>query len=280
MERQTRLKTIIKNRRFQACASIVLAIILIGAIGPFFTVNPRKFVGTKYEAPSWEHLLGTDNMGRDVWAQLIHGTRYSLIVGFSAGLIGLAIAFVIGGFSGYLGGMKGEPLNLLANVFLVIPTVPLLIVISSLFKARSLFLVAGIIAIISWPGTSRSLRAQILSLKERDFVNLARISGKSNLEIIVKEIFPNMLSYTFIMFCFMLGGAVMAEAGISLIGLGPSGIVTLGSMLHWSIINYAVGIGVWWWFVPPGILLIMFTGSLFMLSAVIDESLNPKLQGR
>ena len=219
-------------------------------------------------------------MGRDVFAQLVHGTRYSLTVGFFAGLIGLLIGFTLGGLSGYIGLMAvSESLNMLSNIFLIIPTVPLLIVLSSTLKIRSLLMVAMIIALTIWPGTARSLRSQILSLKERDFVNVARISGKSKLEIIFKELLPNMLSYVFISFCGMFGGAVMAEAGISLIGLGPTDIVTLGSMLHWSIANYALTNRVWWWFVPPGIVLISFTGSLIMLGSVIDDVLNPKLQG-
>jgi len=278
---ESRVKVLLKNRSFQACLFIILLIIAIGAVGPFFTLNPHRFVGGKYEPPSSRHILGTDNMGRDVWAQLIHGIRYSLIIGFFSGLIGLLIAFAVGGFSGYMGIMAiSEMLNLISNTILVIPTVPLLIVLSSLFKTRSLYLIATIIAVTIWPGTARSIRSQILSLKERDFVNLARISGKKSWEIVFKEIFPNMLSYIFISFCSMFGGAIMAEAGISLIGLGPTDIITLGTMFHWAIINYAVTVGAWWCFIPPGIVLISFTGSLIILGSVIDDVLNPKLQGR
>ena len=243
------------------------------------TLDPYDYTGGRYEPPSSQHILGTDILGRDVWAQLIVGIRNSLMVGFLAGAIGLLIAFLVGGFGGYIGGLLDEGINTITNVFIVLPTIPILIILSATLKQRSLLTVAGFIAIIIWSGGARSLRAQVLSLKERDFVRLARISGKSTLDIIFREIFPNMLSYVFISFCGMFGGAVMAEAGISMIGLGPTTIETLGSMLHWSIMNQAIHMGVWWWFIPPGIVLISFTGALFAMGSVIDDVLNPKLRG-
>jgi peptide/nickel transport system permease protein len=201
------------------------------------------------------------------------------MVGFLAGIIGLLIAFTVGGFSAYIGGLADETINTISNVFLVLPVIPILIILSVSLKERSLFTVAGFIGLIIWAGAARSLRSQVLSLKERNFVNLARISGKGTTSIIFKEIFPNMLSYVFISFCGMFGGAIMAEAGISLIGLGPTTLATLGSMLHWSIALQAIHIGVWWWFVPPGIVLISFTGALLAMGSVIDDVLNPKLRG-
>jgi len=275
----SRIQLLAKNRSFQICLGVILFIVSIGVIGPYLTLDPYKRTGGRYEPPSSTHILGTDILGRDVLALLVNGIRNSLMVGFFAGIIGLLIAFVVGGFCAYIGGLTDETINTLTNVFLVLPVIPILIILSASLKSRSLFTVAGFIGLIIWSGAARSLRSQVLSLKERNFVNLARISGKSNANIIFIEIFPNMLSYIFISFCGMFGGAIMAEAGISLIGLGPTTIETLGSMLHWAIMNQAIHIGVWWWFVPPGIVLISFTGALLALGSVIDDVINPKLRG-
>jgi peptide/nickel transport system permease protein len=164
-------------------------------------------------------------------------------------------------------------------VFLTLPLIPILVVLSVLFKQRSLFLIAFIISIVTWPGAARALRSQVLSLKERGFVDLARVSGKGSLRILFGEIFPNMLAYVFIQFVGMIGSAIVIEAGISLIGLGPGNIATLGSMLYWSIIAHAIHLGAWWWFIPPGLIILLFTGSMFMIGSVMDDVLNPKLRG-
>jgi peptide/nickel transport system permease protein len=274
------MELLAKNIRFQLAAGIVIFMTLIGILGPFFTMDPDDYtVGGRNESPSWEHKLGTDIFGHDLWARLVCGLQNSLMVGFAAGLIALAIAFLVGGIGAYRGGLFDEGLNLLSNVFLTIPTLPLLIVLSVSLGQRSLLLVAFIISIISWSGAARALRSQVLSLKEREFVNLARVTGKGSPRILFGEIFPNMLAYIFIQFVGMVGGAIVAEAGISLIGLGPSGVITLGNILHWAFGNQAVGGGLWWWFLPPGVVIVLFTGSMIMIGSVMDDVLNPKLTG-
>jgi peptide/nickel transport system permease protein len=270
-----------KNRSFQLCLGVVLFIVAVGVIGPYLTLDPNKATGSRYQPPSSAHILGCDLFSQDVLAQLVAGTRNSLIVGFLAGLIGLLIAFAVGGLSAYVGGLTDETVNTFTNVFLVLPIIPILIILSAAMMGEgSLYTVAGLIGLITWAGSARALRSQIMSLKERDFVNLARISGKSTIGIIFRELFPNMLSYVFISFCNMFGGAIMAEAGISLLGLGPPpNVPTLGNMLHWAIATQSVEVGVWWWFIPPGIVLISFTGALLAMGSVIDDVLNPKLRG-
>jgi peptide/nickel transport system permease protein len=275
-----RMELLAKNTRFQVALAVVIFMIIVGIIGPFFTMNPNDYTtGSKFEPPSWNHKLGCDLFGCDVWSRLIYGIRYSLVVGFIAGLIALAIAFMIGGVGAYRGGWVDEGANLFSNVFLTIPVIPVLIVLSVLFGQRSLYLVAAIIAVISWPGAARALRSQVLSLKEREFVDLARVSGKGDSRILFGEIFPNMLAYVFIQFVGMVGSAIVMEAGISLLGLGPTNVVTLGNMLYWAIQNSSVLMGIWWWFIPPGLVIVLFTGSLIMIGSVMDDVLNPKLTG-
>jgi len=274
----SRIKILIRNRGFQISSVIIISVIAFGLIGPLFYPNPYAFVGKRYEPPSSIFLLGTDILGRDVLALLTIGVRNSLIVGFFAGVIGLLIAVILGVFGSYIGGLVDDVLNLLTNVFFVLPTVPLLIIISASTKHRSLLTVASFIAVTIWPWATRSLRAQALSLKERDFVNLARISGKGVSRIVLEEILPNMLAYVFTSFCGIFAGAVMSEAGISMIGLGPTTEETLGTMLHWAIMSQAIHIGIWWWFIPSGVILIVFTGALFLLASVMDDIFNPRVQ--
>ena len=274
-----RMEMLAKNTRFQVVLGVVIFMIIVAIIGPFFTMNPKAFIGERHEPPSWNHKLGTNIFGRDLWARLIYGLRNSLLVGFTAGLLALIIAFIVGGIGAYKGGLFDEGLNLSSNIFLTLPTIPLLIILSVALGERSLFLVAFIISIILWAGAARALRSQVLSLKGRGFVDLARVSGKGDSRILFGEIFPNMLAYVFIQFVAIVGAAIVAEAGISLLGLGPTGVVTLGNMLHWAIGNQAISAGIWWWFVPPGVVIVLFTGSMVMIGSVIDDVLNPKLTG-
>jgi len=265
-------KLLLKSKKLAISVIIVLLFTLIGMIGPFFVANPLDFVGAMYEPPSWSRPLGTDVYGRDIFAQLVHGIRNTMIVGLIAGAVGLLIAITMGGFSGYIGGLVGESINALANIFLVIPAVPLLIVLSALVKQRSLLLVALFIALItSWPGVTRAIRAQVMSLREKEFVNLARITGKRSRQIVFGEIFSNMLSYISLQFCGAFATAILTEAGLSLLGLGPSSIVTLGMMIYWSILNETQMLGIWWWFIPPGLVLTVLSAALYTISSVVDE---------
>ncbi|KXA91833.1 hypothetical protein AKJ63_00740 [candidate division MSBL1 archaeon SCGC-AAA259D18] len=274
-----RLELLAGNTRFQVTVGIVIFVTLVGLIGPHFTRDPTDRLGGRYDPPCWKFKLGTDNAGRDVWSQLVNGIQNSLMVGGIAGGIAIVIAFLMGGVGGYKGGLTDEGINTVCNIFLVLPVIPMLIVLSRLAGRRTLFMVALIISILMWAGAARAIRSQVLSLKERGFVDLARISGKGDVSILFLEILPNMLAYVVIQFFSIVGGAIVTEAGISMLGLGPTTVSTLGSMLHWTIMKQAIHGGVWWWFVPPGLIVLFFTGSLFMVGSTIDDALNPKLRG-
>lgn len=272
MQRRSVAKILFRSKKFLACSIIVLSLVLLGAIGPYFTYDPLDYVGRMYEPPSLKHICGTDIYGRDVFAQLVHGLRNSLMVGVIAGGISLLIAMAVGGISGYVHGLIGEAFNALINIFLVLPTIPLLIFFSALVRMRSLFLVALFIAFITgWPGSARALRSMVLSLREKDFINLAIITGKRTRHIIFGEIFSNMIAYIFLQFCGACASAILAEAGISLIGLGPTDVPTLGMMLHWAIKSLSLQIGVWWWFLTPGLVLVLLIASLYTMSSIMPE---------
>lgn len=273
------LKLLVKgNRKFTISLGILLLIVALAVVGPIVTVDPLSFVGIPFERPSSQFILGTDSFGRDIFAQLCTGLRTSLILGIVAGGIATGIALLIGGLGTYKGGLIDEGANFLVNLIMVFPMLPVLLILSAVFEVRSLWLVGTMIAITSWPWAARCMRSQVLSLKERGFVDLARISGMTNTEIVIKEILPNLLAYAFMVFVVLTGGAVVAEAGISMIGLGPTDAVSLGQMLHWALLNESTRLGIWWWFIPPGLILTIFTVSLLVIHSAMDEVFNPKLR--
>jgi peptide/nickel transport system permease protein len=274
----TRTELLARNRKFQICFSIILAIVALGIIGPFVTRDPSEYAGGIYEPPSLRFLLGTDMAGRDVFAQLCVAIRDSLFVGVVAGSLALGIAVLMGGVLSYQKGLINEGANLVTNIFLVLPMLVILIVVAALFEGRNLLTVGILIALFSWPWMARNIRSQVLSLKERKFVDLARISGKGNFTIVVKEILPNMLAYVFLLFVMATGWAVVMESSISVIGLGPTRGFTLGKMLQLVIQWGALRRGIWWYFMPPGAFIVLFTGTLIVLTSVIDDVLNPKVR--
>lgn len=175
-------------------------------------------------------------------------------------------------------GLIDEGANLVANIFMVLPVLVILIVIARLLEGRSLVTVGILIALFSWPWMARNIRSQVLSLRERKFVDLARISGKRDFTIVVKEIVPNMLAYVFLVFVMATGWAVVMESSISVIGLGPTTGFTLGKMLQLVIDWQALSRGIWWYFLPPGVIIVLFSGTLIILTSLIDDILNPKVR--
>lgn len=283
-----RLEILAESTRFQVSVAIVVFVISVGLIGPHFTYewdqnrvsieNYHSQAFSQNEPPSWEHKLGTNHLSYDVWADMVNGIRNSLFVGAIAGVIALLVAFIFGGVGAYKGGLVDEGCNLMANVFLTIPMIPLMIVLASVVGGGTLLLVALIIAVVSWAGQARAIRSQVFSLKTRGFVDLARISGKSDWVILFKEVLPNMLAYVMITFFSIFAGAIVAEAGISMLGLGPTTVPTLGLMLYWAR-QGAIHMGYWWTFIPPGLFVLVIGGTLFMIGSTMDDALNPRLRG-
>jgi len=251
--------------------------VLFGTLGHvLYPVNPKTPQFKSLEPPSFEHPLGTDILGRDVLAQLIHGTTYSLKIGILAALISLAIGIAIGGIGGYFGGIVDEILNLAANVVLTIPTIAFLIVIAAYFRTRSEWIIILLISSTAWGGMARSIRSQVLALKNREFVDLAKLSSLSRIRILFFEVLPNMLSYIVMYLALSVAGAIGAEAGLSAIGLGPTAIISLGMLLRWVIVWAAVRYGAWWWFVPVGLTITLITLSLLLINDGLDQLYNPR----
>jgi peptide/nickel transport system permease protein len=272
---------LLKNRKFIFGFAVVGAVILIGIIGPLVTRDPNKMDFTSMgQPPNNEHLLGTTMFGQDILAQLCTGVRNSLFVGGLAGALGTLIAILFGALGAYKGGFADTIFSFVTNIVIVFPVLPLLIILSATLSQRSLLLVAVLIALTLWPWAARSIRSQVLSLKEREFVNLARMSGMKDTTMVVTEVLPNMLAYLMMVFVLLVGGAILSEAAISMIGLGAPNAITLGQMLWWAINQtmYPNWWTMWWWFVPPGLVLTIFLSAVFVMHAGMEELFNPRLR--
>ena len=233
---------------------------------------------TREEAPLELHLLGTDNFGRDMMAQLVAGTKTSLIIGVVAGSIATLIGLAIGLLAGYMGGQLDNFLASVTNVFLVIPSFVILILISVSISSRGFITTGIIIGLTSWPWTARAVRAQTTSLRNRDHVNLSKLSGHSMPRIIARDILPYIMSYVVMAFILQVASGILAEASISMLGLGPRNVATLGLMMFWAQFFNALFNGNWWAFIPMVIMISLITFSLNLMNSGLDQIFNPQIR--
>lgn len=265
--------------KVRAGGILFVCVVVYGLLVPVLSpVSPVKQVGDPFERPSASRWLGTDNFARDVFVELAYGTRTSLKVGLLAGLVATLIGTTVGALAGYKGGLVDGVLNSLTNLFLVIPPFVVLILLSMSLRTRSVSLLAVIIGITSWSWVSRSVRAQVYSLKTRRHVDIARISGFGTLSIIAREILPYILSYLVMAFVLQVASGILNEATLSMLGLGPLGSISLGTMMSWALMSEAVRTGAWWAFIPPVVLIALITFSLKYVNSGMDEVFNPRLR--
>ncbi|WP_246955433.1 dipeptide/oligopeptide/nickel ABC transporter permease/ATP-binding protein [Brachybacterium sp. Marseille-Q7125] len=258
---------------------IVIIFVLIAIFGPMITpYGPRASGPEILSGPSAKHWFGTTQLGQDVFSQFVHGARVSLLVGLFAGVFSQIISVVVGLIGGYLRGTVDDILYILTSVFLVIPGLPLLVVLTGWLPTQGMVSVAIVITITSWAGAARVLRAQTLSLRNRDFVEAARATGESRLRIIFAEILPNALPIAVSGFIFSVIGAILAEAGLSFLGIGSLTTTSWGSMLYFAQNAQALRIGAWWWFIPPGFAISAIGAGLALINFGIDEYANPRLR--
>lgn len=269
-----------KNRKLLFGLTVNVVLIIFGFVGAqLITTDPLAYVNPRGATPpSAQHWLGTTFFGQDVFAQVVHGIRLAYVVGIIGGGLGTLIGMVVGFTAGYRGGILDEVLNALTNIVLVIPTLAVLLIIAAYLKVRSIWTECLFIGLTAWPWAARAIRAQTLSLRARDFIDLARLSGASPLKIVLFEIAPNMLSYLTLVFILQFGGAILAAATLDFIGLGPTNTISLGLMMQYSVLWGALQLGIWWWFVPPGLLITLIVGSLYTMNIGLDEIFNPRLR--
>ncbi|HEX6021179.1 MAG TPA: ABC transporter permease [Solirubrobacter sp.] len=267
------------NKKLLAGLTVVLIFLVLALIGPSLAdKDPLEFEGIPSQPPSSEAWFGTTSSGQDVFAQFVYGLRASFLVGAVGGGLAAIIGMLVGFTSGYRGGIVDDLLNMLTNVVLVIPTFAVLIIIAAYLKLRGYLTEALFIGFTSWPWAARAVRAQTFSLVSRDFVDIARLSGRGSWQIITREIAPNMSSYLLMMFILLFGGAVLIGATLDFIGLGPANAMSLGLMMNNAVLWSALQLGYWWWFVPPGIGIMAIVGGLYVMNVGLDEVFNPKLR--
>jgi peptide/nickel transport system permease protein len=254
------------------------AIVLFGIFGPLFVGNPSTVNNVGLRGPGDGLLLGTTQTGQDVFAQLAYATRGSLTIGLIVGVLTLFLSAFFGIVGAYAGGWLDESFSLFSNVMLVIPGLPLIIIISSYVPDKSILLVALVLAITGWAGSARVLRGFTLSLRNRDYVAAARVSGEKPWRVLGVEILPNLIPLLASQAVFAVIFAILGEAGLSFLGLGASGSFTWGTMLYYAQNGLALRLGAWWWFVPPGLLIALFGAALSLINFSIDEIINPKLR--
>ncbi|UUZ94078.1 ABC transporter permease [Paenibacillus sp. P25] len=270
---------LLKSPKFVLGAVLFLLMIALVAVYPMLhKQDPLEMAALAFQPPDGKPLLGSDNFGRDVFLELMYGIRTSVRVGLIAGVCATVIGLIIGLASGYIGGLTDNILSAVTNIFIVIPSFIILILISVSINSRDSLVTALIIGITSWPWTARAVRAQTTSLRNRDHVNIAKISGHSTPRIIVFEILPYIASYVVMAFVLQTASGILSEASISMLGLGPYNTISLGILMNWALVFEAPVAGAWWAFIPAAVSIAVITFSLYMMNTGMDEIFNPKIR--
>jgi len=228
---------------------------------------------------TWAHPLGTENNGRDMLAVLLWGASRSLRIGIIAATIGIILGIIMGCVSGFLGGVVDRILLTISDAWITIPALVVLIVIASYVRQMDADTMAALIALFAWPGPTRVIRAQVLTLRERGYIRMARLSGASTFDLIFREMMPNMLPYLAASYAGSVSGSILASTGLEALGLGPTRIPTLGMTILQAQQATAVFTGQWWWWGFPLIVLAIIFGGLFSIAQGLDEVANPRLRG-
>jgi peptide/nickel transport system permease protein len=277
-----------KTLRLPRSPKVLLGLFIVGfflilmIIGPWIApYNPSATNFLPNTAPSAAHWFGTTSLGQDIFSQLLVGARASMVVALIAGLVATLLSVTVGVAAGYLGGPADDGLTMLSNVFLAIPGLPLLIVIDAYLPVSGRsneYIIGLIISLTGWAWGARVLRAQTLSLRNRDFVEASRIIGESRLRIMVSEIAPNLLPVLASSLLFTILYAIGAYVTLAYLGLTSTAVWNWGTIMFWAQSNNAPLAGQWYWFVPPGICIALVGTGLALLNFSIDEFINPRLR--
>jgi peptide/nickel transport system permease protein len=274
------LGTVGRNKTLVSGLSLILLIGLFSLFGTLLIDPERTEVGAgrPAQSPSSEHILGTDQQGRDVFADLAYGTPASLVIGLIAGLIGVGIGTALGFMAGYFRGYWDTFISLTTDVFLTIPALLVLVVIASMTTVLSIEAMGLLIGFFAWMGPARTIRAQVLTLRDRSYVDVAKFNGVKDIEIIWRELVPTLMPYIAASFVGTVAAAILASIGLSALGLGPQNEPSLGLTIYWSVTYGALIREMWWWFGPPIVVIVMLFIGLFLMTAGLDQVSNPRLR--
>jgi len=277
--------------------AILLTFLFIAVLAPWIApYNPYDVrsigAGKPFSPPSWVKLLnpnldndevfgllGTDELGRDLWSQIVYGAQTSLIIGFSAAFIALVIGLLVGITAGYFGGAIDEILMRATDIMLILPGLPLVIVLAAILGPRFENLIM-VIGITGWASIARIIRSQVLSLKERTFIEAAVATGASDAHILTHYIIPNVMPLVYVNGALQVANAILIEAGLSFLGLGDPSHISWGMILFFANQYQALSLLAWWYVVPPGLCILLVVLSFIFIGHALDEVLNPRLRPR
>ncbi|MFC4638402.1 dipeptide/oligopeptide/nickel ABC transporter permease/ATP-binding protein [Deinococcus hohokamensis] len=270
-----------RSPRAAAGGALLLALLLLAVLAPMLTPHsPTAQTFGPWLRPGGEHPLGTTPLGQDIWAQLVYGARLTLLIGFTAGVVATAIGTAMGLSAAYFGGRTDEVINVVTNVFLVLPGLPLLIITSAFLRGGGVWSIILVIALTGWPWGARVLRSQALALRNRDFVHAAIATGESPARVIFSEMLPNLAGLIAASLFSTALYAVLSEAGLAFLGIGDVSQVTWGTMLYWAQAKGALLQGAWWWVAAPGLGIALLGTAFALVNFGIDEVTNPKVMHR
>jgi peptide/nickel transport system permease protein len=271
--------------------SIIVAILLFGLLGRLFwntdlaytassplNLPPPGFVNSRGQEGTWEHPLGTENSGRDMLALIIVAAPNSFLIGVIAAGVGMTVGILLGFSAGFIGGRTDDFIRIISDVTITIPALMVLIVIQSVLKQIELSTMALLIALFAWPHPTRLIRAQVLSMRESGYVQMAKLSGASTFSIMFREIMPNLIPYLFASFIGNATGAILTAVGLETLGLGPQRVPTLGGTIYFAIGSSALLRNMWWWWGLPTLLLALMFIGLLLTNLGFDEIANPRLR--
>lgn len=267
------------NKKARVGLVMFTLFVLVALFAPLISpYDPHSTDFLPSQQPSAGHWLGTTQAGQDVLAQLIYGTRTSLLVGALAGAMATVIALVIGMTAGYMSGIVDDVLSFLINLGLVVPALPLMISIAAYSPVRGVAIIIFVIGLTGWAWGARFKRAQVIQLRTRDYITSAQFAGDGPFRIIFREIMPNMISLVVLSYIGAANGAIGAEAGLEFLGLGDPTTVSWGTMLYWANNGGAMLTGQWAWLAAPGLALALLTTSLILINFGVDALSNPQLR--
>jgi peptide/nickel transport system permease protein len=266
---------------------LIGAILLFSLIGRFFwdtglarvATSPLNLPPFWLERGTLDHPLGTENSGRDMLALMIAGAPATLRIGLIVGLVSTGVGILLGFTGGYLGGWADYVIRTLSDTALTIPSLAILIVISSYVREINVNTMALIVALFAWAGPTRVIRSQVLTLREQGYVKMARISGLSTFDIMFKEMMPNMLPYLAASFVGSASSGILAAVGLEALGLGPQRVPTLGMTIYYALEGSSILRGMWWWWGTPTLILVLVFAGFFLITIGLDEIANPRLRG-
>ena len=274
------MRAILCERLLVAGLALLLLLALAGVMAPWLVDTSLAEIGSARprRPPGGAHLLGTDTQGRDVLAALLLALPQTLRIGLMAGLIGLGLGCALGLLAGWFRGIPDAVIRTLADVAMTIPAIAVLVLIAVNVRSMTVELMAITVAGLAWMVPARAVRAQVLSLRERPWVDIARLNGIGPLRLILTEILPNLVPYLAASFATAVSGAMLATVGLEALGLGPQNELTLGMMFYWAQYGGAVLRGMWWWWVPPVVALALIFLALLAISAGLDRLANARLR--